>query len=1474
MLRVELSRWRLALLGAVAVVVLFALPVLPLVALAQGQATDPPGKPTNLTGTVTHDAVSLTWDAPADSTVTGYVILRLRREVDQLGNFHIHVENTGNADTAYTDRDVEAEARYVYRVQARNGNRIGERSNFFNANLPAAPEPTPTPTPTPTPQPEPPQRPTGLTGAIATDRVSLSWDDPGNDDITGYRILRLDKTSDTPDEFSVLVDDTASAATSYTDTDVAADGDYIYRVQARNGDVLSAQSKNFNARMPEAVPRRPRNLTASATHDAVTLQWDDPGDNLITGYQILRRQPEVDEAGTFHVHVDDTASTDTTYVDTTVTPDTAYVYRVKSRNNHVLSKRSNYVNLRTPARDPALKADAGVSVSKATLTVPEGGNGQYTVVLDTEPTADVTITVSDRSANPDVTVSPTPLTFGTGDWNIAQAVTVSAAHDVDIDNDVAVISHTAVSTDTNYSGITIDEVAVTITDDDAVPVVANFGAATYTVAEGAEFTITVNLDQAPMRTVSIPLRVTYEAGATKDDHTDIPTELTFESSDIAKDFKVTAVQDTEDDNGEGVRISLGTLPPGVTAGGTSQTLLSITDDDVQVGFRNSLYAVDEGDNVEIEIVLSEPAVKGFTVRLSTDEFAHLGPEDYSGVPLTVTFTAGDESGSFHLTVVEDDRDDLISSGVEISIEDLPDGVTLRPARSTIVLVRDNDTASLQPGFHGPLVDDPREGQTVRLGIFLHGGWPESEVTIPIMKEHLGGADASDYSGIADSYTFAPYETFKEVYFKAIADDVDDDNGHSNRLIYDGERVRLSFGTLPDGLTAPTDEASTTIKIHDADFAQILAGHGGSPVIEGVPFQYPVWLSSQPSADVTVSITSGDPDTVSVSPSQLIFTQDSWSTPQNVTVTAAHDDDATDPAGVINIRKSATGGGYDGLDFGYSVAIMDDEKRGVWVSQKDELAFTGPATVTYQVRLTTQPTGDVTVTPASSKASPAPNLRWGTVDTSGPLVFTTENWRTPQSVTVDVYEAATTDARFAATISHTVAGADYETSGVTAPGFTITVKSDFEFGVEVLNSHVVREGQGSFETLSEARFIARHPPKLPKTFTITSQTGTGFEINYYRLAPIANSLLDYRSVAEVLRLNPEDFVLLEGAPDTYVASVTQPVEIIDDDIYEGDEWFHLDIQDAPGIHYWEDFEHLLKIVDNDPPGANVAPLELQITEEDATGTTYQVVMRSRPVETATITVASSDPTVSVSPNPLNFTPSNWNIPQSVTVTAGHDDDSVDNLATITHQISGARQDRIPVDSVAVTVLDNDPGVNVNPSALTVAEGDTAGSAYTVRLNTQPSATVTVTISGHEDTDASVDDATLVFTTTSWNEAQTVTVTGASDDDAFTDTLTLTHTPSGGDYAELPAALLSVAIREPSSVEVHPTELFVIEAAESAIDTDLDTNTAATYTVSLKKQPSGPVGIFIKADDQDVVTVHNKARSSCSHSRTGTNLKPSS
>ena len=112
-------------------------------------------------------------------------------------------------------------------------------------------------------------------------------------------------------------------------------------------------------------------------------------------------------------------------------------------------------------------APPGVTVSKSTLTVTEQSTtgDSYTVVLDSEPTANVVVTVAGHSGT-DVTPVPTTLTFTDSDWATAKTVTVTAADDADTVDDEVSLTHSAMSTDTDYSGITIAGVTVTVDDND------------------------------------------------------------------------------------------------------------------------------------------------------------------------------------------------------------------------------------------------------------------------------------------------------------------------------------------------------------------------------------------------------------------------------------------------------------------------------------------------------------------------------------------------------------------------------------------------------------------------------------------------------------------------------------------------------------------------------------------------------------------------------------------------------------------------------------------------------------------------------------------------------------------------------------------------------------------------------------------------------------------------------------------------
>ena len=201
------------------------------------------------------------------------------------------------------------------------------------------------------PAADPPAPPTGLSAVVVShDTVTLTWDDPQDDSITGYVILRRDREIHLVGTFVTIAGDTGSADTTYTDDTVEPDKQYVYRIKAINehGKVSEESDwvRGFTPAVP--VPEKPTGLSAVVSHDTVTLTWDNPQDDSITGYVILRRDREIHPEGTFVTITGDTGSADTTYTDDTVEPDKQYVHRIKAINEHGLSEMSHWLRTDTP----------------------------------------------------------------------------------------------------------------------------------------------------------------------------------------------------------------------------------------------------------------------------------------------------------------------------------------------------------------------------------------------------------------------------------------------------------------------------------------------------------------------------------------------------------------------------------------------------------------------------------------------------------------------------------------------------------------------------------------------------------------------------------------------------------------------------------------------------------------------------------------------------------------------------------------------------------------------------------------------------------------------------------------------------------------------------------------------------------------------------------------------------------------------
>ena len=135
------------------------------------------------------------------------------------------------------------------------------------------------------------------------------------------------------------------------------------------------------------------------------------------------------------------------------------------------------------------------------LAVTAGSSDSYTVVLTSEPTGAVTVSVA--SDNADVTANPASLTFDATDWNTMKTVTVSASSDGDDYADAATLTHRA--TGGGYGGVT-GALSVAVADGARIAVPA--GTATRTesvyVVNGQRVTVTVAPGVPPGVEIALP----------------------------------------------------------------------------------------------------------------------------------------------------------------------------------------------------------------------------------------------------------------------------------------------------------------------------------------------------------------------------------------------------------------------------------------------------------------------------------------------------------------------------------------------------------------------------------------------------------------------------------------------------------------------------------------------------------------------------------------------------------------------------------------------------------------------------------------------------------------------------------------------------------------------------------------------------------------------------------------------------------
>ena len=447
----------------------------------------------------------------------------------------------------------------------------------------------------------------------------------------------------------------------------------------------------------------------------------------------------------------------------------------------------------------------------------------------------------------------------------------------------------------------------------------------------------------------------------------------------------------------------------------------------------------------------------------------------------------------------------------------------------------------------------------------------------------------------------------------------------------------------------------------------------------------------------------------------------------------------------------------------TLTITDDDTRGITVNPVIiSLEESGEGSF-YRIRLDSMPTDTVTI-----RVEPEEGAHLSVNPSE--MTFTQENWDRGRRVNVRAMEDGDTQDNSPAYIGHSVSGGDY--GDVTAADVSVLVT---DMTVPEISVSPARGSEGS----GELEFLVTVNPSIS------------------RIVDVQYELIDETAEAG------SDYTKPEGGAQTlrFQAGQTRKtirVPVTDDGVDEEDEEsFFLrltDISDQANLSGGDStLEVQGTIEDNDAtPVASVNGPDGAITfVPESVGTvTFTITLEGSASEVVSVDYSTGNLSGAISgraggivnavededytgvEGTVEFQPGETT--KTVTVNVTNDKVS-EALEYFGFHISNPRNAYLKQNGASAAILDNDPKrVVVTPISLMLAEGGDAGS-YTVRLATEPTENVTVTIGGYAGTDVSVDETSLTFTPEDWETAQPVEVTAREDDDSVNDTVTLTHTP---------------------------------------------------------------------------------------------------
>lgn len=553
----------------------------------------------------------------------------------------------------------------------------------------------------------------------------------------------------------------------------------------------------------------------------------------------------------------------------------------------------------------------------------------------------------------------------------------------------------------------------------------------------------------------------------------------------------------------------------------------------------------------------------------------------------------------------------------------------------------------------------------------------------------------------------------------------------------------------------------------------------------------------PTSDVVVRMASDDDSEGTVSPALLTFSPDNFDQPQQVTITGV-DDDVTDGHTRFSIELDPTessDSAWDGIDPA-DVDVLNFDNDGATITSSlvgNPFVDEGGASTVMAVALSIEPLDDVTLGVGTNDSGE------GVTDVTT-LTFTPDNFSDAQMVTVTGVDDPDADGiQTFLFVTDPAASTDLSFDGFDAADQSLLNIDDDQAGLVVVAQNNVDTTYESGDPVGsvqlDVRLATRPTADVPVTVQ-SSDASEGEVQDATNQATLTFSDANWDQLQTVNVIAKDDSV--EDGEQNY--AVTLEIEGSLDTDYEG----------LPTTSY------SVRNVDDDQIGVLATPTSGLTTSEGGTQATFDVQLATLPADDVRIDLLHGNPSEGTLDTPfLTFTPLDWFVPQTVTIT-GVDDSVADSNVQYFVSASAIDAPGTAYDlqtnlfpTISVTNNDDDVvGIAVSPSGIQLNTSEAGGSdSFNVVLNTQPTQSVVISVASTDTTEATANAAQLTFTDADWNNPQIVTVNGVND-----------ATPA----ADGPATLnidLTVEAGEPAYMALDPEDPTVVNADDDQVGVTL-------------------------------------------------------